>query len=54
MERQVACIWKMINLYKILVRKLQRKRQLGRMRCGWKDYIEMELGETGMGMCEMD
>jgi hypothetical protein len=37
----------MINAYNILVRKLGRKRPLGRPRCVWEDNIRMDLREIG-------
>jgi hypothetical protein len=43
----VACMEKMRNAYKILVRKLQRKRPCGRPRCRWENKIKIDLKETG-------
>jgi hypothetical protein len=37
------------NAYRILVGKLEGKRQLGRPRRGWEDYIRMDLKEIGWG-----
>jgi hypothetical protein len=38
---------KMRNVYKILVRKCEGKRPLGRHRHGWEDNIRMGLREIG-------
>jgi hypothetical protein len=38
----VACMGK-INVYKILVRKPEGKRPLGRPRCRWENYIVIYL-----------
>jgi hypothetical protein len=35
------------NAYRILVRKLEGRRPLGRPRCRWVDNIKMDLRETG-------
>jgi hypothetical protein len=35
--------------FKVLVRKLEGKRALGRPRRRWEDGIIMDLGETGLG-----
>jgi hypothetical protein len=35
------------NAYKILVRKPEGKRTLGRPRCRWEDNIRMDLREIG-------
>jgi hypothetical protein len=37
------------SAYKLLVEKPERKRPLGRPRCGWVDNIRMDLGEVGWG-----
>jgi hypothetical protein len=37
------------KVYKVLVGKPERKRPLGRPRCGWEDGIRMDLGEIGLG-----
>jgi len=37
----------MRNAYKILVRKPEGKRPLGRHRCKWEDNIRMDLREIG-------
>jgi hypothetical protein len=39
----------MRNTYKILVRKPEGKRSLGRPRRRWEDNIEMYLREIGFG-----
>jgi hypothetical protein len=38
---------KMRNTHRILVGKPEGKRPLGRQRCRWVDYIEMDLREVG-------
>ena len=40
--------------YKVLVGKLERKRQLGRPRCRWEDNIKIDLQEGGWGMKGID
>jgi len=35
--------------YKVLVRKPERRRPLGRSRHGWKNSIKMDLREVGWG-----
>jgi hypothetical protein len=40
-----------INVYRILVGKLERKRPVGRYGHRWEDNIEMELKEIE---CELD
>jgi hypothetical protein len=37
------------NVYRLLVRKPEGKRPLGRPRCRWVDNIRMHLGEVGWG-----
>jgi hypothetical protein len=37
------------NEYRLLVRKSEGKRPLGRPRCRWVDNIRMDLGEVGWG-----
>jgi hypothetical protein len=37
------------NAYKLLVRKPEGKRQLGRPRRRWMHSIKMDLGEIGFG-----
>jgi hypothetical protein len=37
------------KLYKVLVRKPEGKRPLGRPRCRWGDGIRMDLREIGLG-----
>jgi hypothetical protein len=45
----VARMGKKRNEYRILVRKLERKKPRGRPRCRWVDNIEMDLREVGWG-----
>jgi hypothetical protein len=40
--------------YRVLVRKPEGKRPLGRSRCRWDDNIKMDLGEVGWGIGWMD
>jgi hypothetical protein len=35
--------------YRLLVKKPEGKRPLGRTRCRWVDNIRMDLGEVGWG-----
>jgi hypothetical protein len=35
------------NAYRLIVRKREGKRPLGRPRCRWVDNIKMDLGEVG-------
>jgi hypothetical protein len=37
------------NAYRLLVRRPERKRPLGRPRRRWVDNIRMDLGEVGWG-----
>jgi hypothetical protein len=37
------------STYRLLVRKPEGKRPLGRPRCRWVDNIRMDLGEVGWG-----
>jgi hypothetical protein len=37
------------NAYRLLVRKPEEKRPLGRLRSRWVDDIRMDLGEVGWG-----
>jgi hypothetical protein len=37
------------NVYRVLMRKRERKRPLVRPRCRWKDGIRMDLTEVGWG-----
>ena len=37
------------SLHKVLVRKPDGKRPLGRPRCRWEDNIKMDLEEVGSG-----
>ena len=39
------------GVYRVLVRKLERKRPLGRPRRRWEDNMKMDLQEVG-GVCE--
>jgi hypothetical protein len=37
------------GVYRVLVRKPDEKRPLGRLRCRWEDNIRMDLREVGCG-----
>jgi len=37
------------GVHRVLVRKLEGKRPLGRPRCRWEDNIKMDLQEVGGG-----
>jgi hypothetical protein len=43
----VACMGKMRNVYKILVRKREGKRLLGKHNRRWKENIRVDVTETG-------
>jgi hypothetical protein len=45
-ERHVALMRVMRNSYKILIGKLEAKRQLGKRRCSREANIKMDLRET--------
>jgi len=38
------------GVYRVLVRKLEGKRPLGRARLRWEDNIKMDLHKVGCGM----
>jgi hypothetical protein len=40
------------NVYRVLVGKPEGKRPLGRLRRRWKDGIEMDVGQIGLGGVE--
>jgi hypothetical protein len=42
------------NAYRILVRKLEGKRPLGRLRRSWVDNIKMDLKRDRMGWYRLD
>jgi hypothetical protein len=42
------------NVYKVLVGNSERKIPLGRPGHRWEDRIEMDLRETGWGVCGVD
>jgi len=46
-EGHVERMEQMKNSYKVLVRKPEGKRLLGRPRCRWEDKIRMDLKEMG-------
>jgi hypothetical protein len=37
------------HIYRVLVRKPEGKRPLGRPRCGWENNIKIDLQEMGCG-----
>jgi hypothetical protein len=45
--RHVALMRQKTNAYRILVRKPERKRSLGRPRRRWEDNMKMDLREVG-------
>jgi hypothetical protein len=47
---QVACIGEKRCVYRVLVRKPEGKRPLGRPRRKWEDNIKMDLQELGLRM----
>jgi hypothetical protein len=40
------------NVYRLLVRKPEGKRPLGRPRCRWMDNIKMDLLEIGLNVVD--
>jgi hypothetical protein len=40
------------GVYRVLVRKPEVKRPLGRPRCRWEDNIAMDLQEVGCGVMD--
>jgi hypothetical protein len=48
-EGQVACVGERRGAYRILVRKSEGKRPLGRQKRRWEENIEMDLQELGWG-----
>jgi len=48
----VACMGERRGLYRVLVRKPEGKRPLGRLRHRWKDNIKMDLQEVGCGFMD--
>jgi hypothetical protein len=49
----VACIGEDRKVYKVLMRKPEGKRPLGRPRCRWEDGIRRDFTEIGWG-CGLD
>jgi hypothetical protein len=45
-----ACIGEMITAYRVLVRKPEWKRPLGRLRHRWEDNIKMDFKEIRWGI----
>ena len=45
--RHVARMGEREGVYRVLVGKPEKKRQLGRPRCRWEDNIKMDLQEVG-------
>jgi hypothetical protein len=41
------------NTYRLLVRKSEGKRKLGRPRCRWVDNIKMDLSDIGLGELDL-
>jgi len=37
------------GVYRVLVRKIEGQRPLGRPSCGWEDNIKMDLQKVGCG-----
>ena len=46
----VACMGERRRVYRVLARKTQGKRPLGRPRRRWEDNIKMELQDVGYGL----
>ena len=49
----VACMEEGRGVHKVLVRKSEGKRPMGRQRRRWKDNIKMDLEEVGRGCGEL-
>ena len=49
MFRNNVCMGERRGVYRVLVGKSERKRQLGRPRRRWEDNIKMDLQEVGCG-----
>ena len=45
----VACMGERMGVYRVLVRKSEGKRPVGRPRIRWEDNIKMDLQEMGCG-----
>ena len=45
----VACMGERMGVYRVLVRKSEGKRPVGRPRIRWEDNIKMDLQEVGCG-----
>jgi hypothetical protein len=43
--RDIYLAWRKCEMYTVLLGKPERKRALGRLRCGWKGNIEFDLEE---------
>jgi hypothetical protein len=48
-EENVARMGEGRGVYRVLVRKPEGKRPLGRHRCRWEDNVKMDLQEVGCG-----
>jgi hypothetical protein len=48
--RHVMCIGEMRNAYKLLIKRPEGKKSVGRQRCGWKDDIKIDLTEKDEGV----
>jgi len=48
----VARVWERRGVYKVLAKKPDGKRPLGRLRRTWEDNIKMDLQEVGCGGME--
>jgi hypothetical protein len=49
----MVCMAEGRNVYRVLVRKPEGRRPLGRLRCRWEDGIRMDLRKIGWG-CGVD
>jgi hypothetical protein len=45
----VARVGERISAYRVVVRKPERRRQLGRLRRRWENNIKLDLREAGWG-----
>lgn len=52
MGKHTARLWDIRNLYKILIRKRERRKQLGRPKNRWKSNTKMDVQEVRLDCAE--
>jgi hypothetical protein len=52
--RHVARMWERTDAYRVLLKKTEGKRPLGRHRSRWKDNIKMDFQKVGWGEHGLD